>query len=140
MAFRRKKGGDTAPAAGSVASGPQVMRRFRRPWRRASHRNMWPSSVEDGRRGMQARLEVDGFRDAAVGIPEGDWGDILPPAVMAQREIAEGDLAAIGMAWQMDREKLDSAIVKQRRRLKPLDDETVRLAKDLEATDRKSVV
>ena len=89
-----------------------VLVRFRK---KGSHgrRDGWRSPVADGLVGVAWRTEVDAARDARAGVPEADWGGIHPRAVLSVREVAEGEMASVGAAWQRERKKYDTKVTKR---------------------------
>jgi hypothetical protein len=84
---------------------------------RGDRKVKWDSPVEGGLAGQAGRIEVDAIRDAAVGIPEANWGGVFPRAVTAAREVGEGEMAAIGAAWHRARPKFDSKVARHGPRL-----------------------
>ena len=97
----------------SPAGPPPLLPRFRK-WYSGGffgRRDGWVSPIDGGLNGFAWRTEVDAFRDAAHRVPDGSWGAGLPHAVTAVREVAEGEMASIGVAWQSERPKYDKRVI-----------------------------
>ena len=104
--------------ADSPAGPPPFLLRFRKGYGGLlGRRQGWVSPVEGGLKGFAWRTEIDAVRDAARGIPEANWGAVLPRAVTATREAAEGEMAWIGAAWQRERHKYDAGVARHVPRL-----------------------
>ena len=136
--WRRRTKLPVATASNSASSNqvgrpPPYLVRFQKQYRGLRRRrNGWDSPVAEGLEGFALRTEIDAYRDAARGIPEASWGAVLPRAVTATREVAEGEMAAIGAAWQRERHKYDTPVARRAPRL-AVTRRSLQLAKD-EAT------
>ena len=131
---RRRKLPVATPSASSSASDvggpPPFLVRFQKQYRGLRRRRQgWDSPVAGGLDGFAWRTEIDAYRDAARGVPEASWGAVLPRAVTATREVAEGEMAAIGAAWQRERHKYDIPVARRAPRL-AMSERSLQLATD----------